>query len=347
MEPARILIPDVDRMSGSSRPLRFFRVALRRGGRDCKDSDVITEPTVLVLGAGASHPYGFDTGTALLERARGYHVEALANSIQPLPAMDARPLWVALANTLDSSIDAMLEHLPQLEASGKNLIARMLLQQERAALGGRHGATRHWYRTLFAALDAPTLDTFRKNRITFVTYNYERSLEYQLVMALQVKFGAPLDECAAVVRDWGVIHLHGQLGCLPELREKGMAVVPYGGTAEGITDADVHSAARAIRIVHQPVPTDQPFVLARDAISASRRVLLLGFGYGRQNVERLDLKSCMKLDARVFMCVYGLTASQQGALIQRHFSPWERYLVMGIESHDVTEYLRHHAEAIT
>lgn len=308
---------------------------------------MITEPTVLVLGAGASHPYGFDTGTALLERARGYHLEALANSIQPLPAMDAPPLLAALAHTLDSSIDAMIEHLPNLEASGKNLIARMLLQQERAALAGRHGATRHWYRTLFAALDAPTLDAFRKNRVTIVTYNYERSLEYALVMALQVKFGAPLDECAAVVRDWGFIHLHGQLGCLSEFPEPGMAVVPYGGTPEGITNADVHSAARAIRIVHQPVPTDPPFVFARDAISASRRVLFLGFGYGKQNVERLDLKACMQPDTRVYMCVCGLTASQQGALIQRHFSPWERYLVMGIESHDVTEYLRHHAEALS
>ena len=74
---------------------------------------MISLSTVFVLGAGASVPYGFDTGRQLLERARLLSEDDIVKLIAPpYPRFGATPLHDALVHTGESSIDAMLESIP-------------------------------------------------------------------------------------------------------------------------------------------------------------------------------------------------------------------------------------------
>ena len=52
----------------------------------------------------------------------------------------------------------------------------------------KYGPKSNWYRTLFGAMNAPTLSEVLSQPVTFVTFNYDRSLEHFLAEALRVKF---------------------------------------------------------------------------------------------------------------------------------------------------------------
>lgn len=304
---------------------------------------MIKTRTVFVLGAGASAPYKFDTGGALLERARAYTVEQIAQFIQPLPAHGAPPLHDALVHTGDLSIDAMLETRGEIQAPGKALIARFLLQQEANARREQHTSHRGWYRTVISAMEAPDPAQAVAQPVRFITFNYERSLEYCLWHAWRVKFSPDKVVDAAAVRSM-FIHVHGQLGSLPELGGIG-AVVHYGGSQDGITDADVLEASRAIKIVHEPLPNDPQFAEARAALAAADRVIFLGFGFAPRNVARLQL-AAMKNGAALFISATGLSHNQQNQLILPWANGWRGHIIGG-ENDDAFGFLRMYPQALT
>ncbi len=139
---------------------------------------VITTSTVLILGAGASASKGFPTGAQLLAEAREAGLAGVVEMIKPVERSHATGLYQAIAGTGDKSLDAMLEHRPDLVEAGKALMARALLNRENTSLTVMRDAGGEWYRDLWAALDANSLDNFQANQLTIVTYNYDRSLEY-------------------------------------------------------------------------------------------------------------------------------------------------------------------------
>jgi hypothetical protein len=148
---------------------------------------MITKRTVFVLGAGASAHYGFPTGGDLLLAAQELTERQLEEHIPSSMQSGISTLYDTLAHTGESSIDAMLETRGDIQVPGKALIARLLLQAE-WNVKPKYGPKYNWYRTLFAAVNAPTLSEVLSQPVTFVTFNYDRSLEHFLAEALRVKF---------------------------------------------------------------------------------------------------------------------------------------------------------------
>jgi hypothetical protein len=255
----------------------------------------------------------------------------------------------ALNGTLEKSLDAMLETRNDITAVGKAYMARVLLSCERKARLSKADLAGAWYRELWSAISADSLEQVSRCPLTIITFNYDRSLEYSLVRALQTRFPAPLDKCAAALSSIGPIHLHGSLGLLPEFAPPGqpfVTSVPYGGDVPDITPRNCEDAARAIRIIHEAQPQDEAFVRARTALSTADRILFLGFGYARQNVERLQLPSCANKNAAMYLCATGFTPEQQGALVRPFFGPWARNLLVGKEDEDIVRFFRRFPEVL-
>ncbi len=305
---------------------------------------MIRTPTVFILGAGASAPHKFDTGETLLRNARMMSLETLTEYIKPLPRSGAPPLHDALINTGDLSIDAMLETRPDIHAPGKALMARMLLNQERTALSNHHVADRDWYGTLFTAMGAPNVEEALAQKVTFITYNYDRSLEYRLAEAWRVKFDPNRAVDPPSLRRM-FIHLHGQLGFLPEIGGEG-ATVSYGGSSEGITETDVLEASRVIKIVSEPHPDEPQFVKAREALSQAQRVIFLGFGFAPRNYERLQLETCLKETAVIYACAKGFSSNGSAMYIRGPLQQRWPNRIIGQERDDAREFLRIWPEAL-
>jgi hypothetical protein len=311
---------------------------------------MITTPTVLVLGAGASAAYGFNTGWELLQQARAFTVDTVAGYIQPISKTVAPALHDALLNTGELSIDAMLESetRPEVVKAGKALMARFLLRSEAHALQRNHAFPREWYRVLFGALSAPTEKEALAQPFTVVTFNYDRSLERCLAQAWRVKYhhDRPVDPDALSAK---FIHVHGQLGALLETGGAGTQL-PYGGGEDGITDADVLEASQGIKVIHEANTDDPKFVAARKALTLAGqqgRVVFLGFAFAQRNFERLQLSEHMPNNgSTVYVSAFGFSENGMRLRIQKPFESVKAGLVVGNPRLDAADFLHEYPQAL-
>src|SRR4051812_27414002 len=177
---------------------------------------MINQPTVLVLGAGASIPYGFPSGAKLVEMICGEAGQRYLNKIAPLgqklriiSQSRIEGFQDALRRSGELSIDAFLEDRPEFIELGKKLIACALIPCEVEA-NLWNDISKSWYHYLFKSMSC-RFEDFSKNKITFVTYNYDRSLEHFLMQRIKNKYPVTAEAAEAAFRQIKIIHLHGTL----------------------------------------------------------------------------------------------------------------------------------------
>jgi hypothetical protein len=246
---------------------------------------VITKPTVIVLGAGASAPYGFPTGAGLRELLCDKNTEPwlqidklISDAIGP-GRFEGFVDEFAASHML--SVDAFLEYAEQFRPVGKLAIAGALIPKE-----DKHNITRvlshggRWYAQLLAEMMCRP-DDWHNNKLTFVTFNYDRSLEYFLTTGLQHTHGLDWPTAANVMNGTPIIHLHGQLAALDHPMNGGRLY----DTA--LSSGSIRRAADGIQIISEADPTTEAFVRARTAIASAERIMFLGFGFGTENLRRI------------------------------------------------------------
>jgi hypothetical protein len=279
---------------------------------------MIKKKTVFVLGAGASMPYGFESGSEMLMRTKMMGPDAIAGAVGILPASPVSANFArAVKAAQNESLDAFLEHRKESDSElyvGKRLIARRLLLQELNSIY-KFDVNGDWIQNLYSRMvyNVKSVNEFQKqNAVTFITYNYDRLLEHRIAYGLQAQFNAPLDQCAGVFDDIKVIHLHGSLGRPFAAGADGTGVVPFGVDAKNNEEFGkqisffLDLASHSIQIVHQASPKTPEFKAAREVLSEGEQVFYLGFGFGQTNVERLDLRH-VKKDAQIYMTRKGMT----------------------------------------
>jgi hypothetical protein len=139
---------------------------------------------------------------------------------------------------------------------------------------------------LYGYLLSDSVEQFAANEISFVTFNYDRSVEHFLSVSLSKTHGKSLEDCARVFDNIPVIHLHGRLGFLPWQNAK------LGRQFDGELDKHAMDVSRReIKVVHEDITDrDSDFSQAKKLLGEAKRIYLLGFGFGSKNVERLGLK---------------------------------------------------------
>jgi len=274
---------------------------------------MFAEKTVLVLGAGASAPYDFPSGEGLV----GHVVDGLKTGsglFECVRQMHERSLWAEFSERLRPcmSVDVFLEKTEneRFLGVGKACIAAALLPKEdKDALFGKPANGRSWYKQLFDFMVEGTqsIDDFKKNTLSVITFNYDRSLEYYLVTALHHLYsGKTMEQCYEKVRAVKIIHIYGKLGDLPWEVHDGTAPaahlsvpIPYGEQALRETPQDtlfaqrpvVTAAAGNIQIISEGIDDTEKLEQARRLLRESSKVFILGFGFHPTNLRRLKLES--------------------------------------------------------
>src|SRR3989344_5268027 len=247
---------------------------------------MITKPTVLVLGAGASNPYGYPTGKQLKKTM----LEELANpssrmvsifSYQAFGERDIQSFRKALLRSGQASIDAFLEHQPRFMEMGKLAITVALAAKENTdgmfIIGD-------WYEHLFRALDARP-DEFSKNKFSIVTFNYDRSIETFLVNSLKYSYDKTEEDAGKILSSIPIIHLHGQIGNLPWQDKQTNR--EYGNIDDNF---QIKQSSAGIRIIHEAdAAKDAAFIASRKLIGDAEQIYFLGFGYHPDNIARLGI----------------------------------------------------------
>jgi hypothetical protein len=152
----------------------------------------------------------------------------------------------------------------------------------------------NWLTYLYGQMIGSSLEEFAKNKVAFVTFNYDRCIEHFLFISLKNSFGKSDEETAAVASKIKVVHLHGRLGHLPW--QEGRTPIAFGDNQIDLRKMQI--VANEIKVVHEDHKLDgrdADFDLAHVMLVSAQRVYLLGFGFGARNVERIKLEALTPL----------------------------------------------------
>ena len=262
---------------------------------------MITKPTVLVLGAGASIPYGYPSGAGLVkdifQNVSNTNWKEIYNDYG-VTDPEMYSLRSELHLSQKPSIDTFLEHRPEFIKAGKVAIALSLLSNENPdVLNDFEIRDKGIYHFLYNSLTTSWKE-FTKNKLTVITFNYDRSLEYFLFSALKHSYNKSDAEIAEAMQSIPIIHVHGSLGPLPWQEPGGIDYYPLfrSGNDPSEMRKRIKVASENLVIISEAQPQSKEFAFASKRIKEAERVYFLGFGYYAVNLERLGLLRAKLID---------------------------------------------------
>jgi hypothetical protein len=254
-----------------------------------------TKRIVLVLGAGASCPYGFPPGSKLIRDVLS--LDTARDSVLARGGFASEECQLfkdALRDADISSVDRFLEsragagHHDFMKV-GKAMMALALSQYESIKLlrpsNDMDNGKGRWYDYLLELLSDQIVPDklFEECYVSIITFNYDRSLEFWIMRALAARYGWALQKTKVVLRRLRLVHVHGTLGGSPTDSDDYREFEPIQG------GGDLDRCIKSIQVVHEVNPNTKAWEDARKLLSEASIVVFLGFGYLRANVERLKL----------------------------------------------------------
>ena len=247
---------------------------------------MLTRPTVLVLGAGASAPFGFKLGADLSHNIVKHLLpgNALFNDLVTHGGVSEEAIARFRKRFLIAgrySIDAFLERKDEQTVwLGKMALAHELITDEDPERVFRF--QENWMREMYVQLNTG-FDDFEKNTLSIITFNYDRSVEHFLFGTLMSE-NENEKECREVIKAIPIIHLHGKLGYLDW--QDGDPTRPY---ETSINPTALKVCVESIKVIHEAEPDDEDFKRAKELLAAADKIAFLGFGYSPTNLTRLDV----------------------------------------------------------
>jgi hypothetical protein len=290
---------------------------------------MIRSPTVLILGAGASVPFGFPSGRKLRDEVCTALYRAPRNDFRSI-LMDCGynsqhiyDFGKDLHLSMQPSVDAFLEKRLEYVEVGKTAMACALIPCERP-----YRLLQDWYEYLFNQM-GDTLEDFRNSQLSVITFNYDRSLEHFLFVALKHSYGLSDEECCEQLKAVSIVHVYGTLGGRLYYEEESR---PYDN--EVTLDA-VKRCASTIRVLHEGTIDDPELAVAHKLLNAAGVICFLGFGYHRVNIERLRFDLLPK-GKDVLGSAHEITPEEQKRI--KRYLPYS--IKMGFNNETALEFLR-------
>lgn len=246
---------------------------------------MIESKTVLVLGAGASHPYGFPLGTKLREDI--LHLQTDWSELSTQTRLVDHPLFnefvAAFRQSRLSSIDAFLGLRSRFSEIGRMAISMLLLNYE---IYSRHRLVsqpqQDWYDYLWNRLADGSWEELSFKNLSIVTFNYDRSLEFFLLSAMRGAYGVTQGEAEQKLESLKIVHAYGDLGSVFSADTR---YIPYG---DPVTSQNVRKAAELLKVIPESRDDGPTFLEARETLTQADAVCFLGFGFDKTNLRRLD-----------------------------------------------------------
>ncbi len=299
---------------------------------------MLTTPTLLVVGAGASADLGFPVGVALRDRISTlldlkFHGAQFEGPDQEFADflgnwcfaanVKHHELWQAatsvsrslpLSASIDSYLDSHLKH-PLRSACGKLAIARAIsVAENNCALvcnNDREAAnfdfrplSSTWYQRLWSILQTGVTPENPQKAFTnlrIITFNYDRNIERFLQLAYAQFLDVPLHVALSHVEELGITHVYGSLGRLEAHPDTSRSYRTAGYTIE------LPAAADEILTYTEQVNSETTEHI-RQLVWDTQRIVFLGFSFGAANMNLLaEAVGGREVQRQVYATTYGLS----------------------------------------
>lgn len=281
---------------------------------------MIKDKTVFILGAGASRPYGYPTGGELREKICKDFTNAHSLFKPGEPYWDARldlagqftkRFFEAGANT---SIDLFLARLNPTDKDKfteivKTAISFFILKAECDSKFDenmeREKREQDWYAPLLSKMISTliTHDIYERiedNAVTFITFNYDRSLEYYIHRCFTSTFpDAPKEYLQKIGSEiLKIHHVYGKIANLPWQSMAGDSLPYRQHNFTGYIDNTIKNI-KTIYEMPESVKKD-----IQESLVEAQQIFFLGFGYAEENLKAMGIPEILKDGSRTTK-IYG------------------------------------------
>jgi hypothetical protein len=260
---------------------------------------MIRTPTVFVLGAGASVPYGFPPGLSLAnEVCSRLKAHPYGENLRELFGADLVEAFAEqFVRSGQYSLDAFVEGRPEFQQIARVAVVQELMPREIDASLMPTSDQDDWYRYLFSKIIPAATGAFT-NQLQVITFNFDRSFERRLFIALKARYDVADSIATELALRIPVLHVHGDLGAPAWLHkiDDNLAAVAGESALARHYQPDVYAAAELrgiserISLISDSIPTKR-IQIAREWLNAAQVICFLGFGYHPINLERLAVGS--------------------------------------------------------
>ena len=286
---------------------------------------MIDIPTLFILGAGASKPYGYPTGSELRRDIISNFYRALFEIIKSDPSLEpdeksdllrkAQDFVINFSKSSIESIDKFLALNPRFSFIGKIAITLSVLSCEQRSNFREEmipsNNSEDWYTLLFNRMISPfssptDIRKFPENKIAFITFNYDRSFDYFLFDSFFNAFSEHgdifLDLNWKKYLPFPIIHVYGQVDKIEWL----------GGSEyknpNTLKFKNLLKLSNGIRVVNERISEDLENI--KKLILEYKRIFFLGFGYANENLNVLDLPKAINDDWDIYGTAKGMTKKE-------------------------------------
>lgn len=258
---------------------------------------MIEKKTLLIIGAGGSNSYGFPTGRGLIEIIRENLVNL--NKTNELCEAGIKINELKTIQSIVQSVDANYTIDRIIELHTKNnllgeirfsetcraLIAQALIPFENES---ELNNINNWYETVFHAMSFEvSCENFCKNKIHFLTFNYDRSFEHKLFLNLMKKYKIDNHDAAKIMESFTVNHLYFRLGYLNwENNIYGKAKRNY---SPNYSNSELGIAAAQFITISEQKENNNFNEAQEKVLKEAEKIYFLGFGFDKTNFERLNI----------------------------------------------------------
>lgn len=271
---------------------------------------MIEAKTLLIVGAGASVPYGYPTGYTLREELCDPHkLVNLKNKVDStgielfcshFEASQLNSIDAFLAKRGDDQIGKPPGERVGAHCSfgtyadcGKLAIAHQLIERENIKSLIRPTED-HWLQYLWNLMgDVPKAE-FQNNQLKIVSFNYDRVVEQYFQTVLENSYGIDYKEASELRKAIEIIHVYGNL--------QDLDVRAYG--EKSVNLADVAACIRVIPEAREA--NDVEFEKAKELIAWADKICFIGFGFDSTNVRRLGFPNHDLADKKMDSTRYGM-----------------------------------------
>jgi hypothetical protein len=261
---------------------------------------------VLIFGAGTNFENGFYLGSQLINHIAGDFVKDIKKILSTSGPQTNRDKLIGDSSKLRSVINANvhdnIDHLlalhEELEEIGKLGIAYQIIKGERVSKDSKNVILyEKIFHELVSSIKIPKdIQTVFDNKLTIITFNYDRSLEYYIKNSIE-HFVSPsirkFEYNEIFQNIIKVLHVYGSLGTL---NENGNDFLPYGSE---LIFQNIKKASESIDVIYGSKQNKHRSEI-QSAINNADLLFFLGFGYDINNLQQLNLPNALKEGCKAY-----------------------------------------------
>lgn len=287
---------------------------------------MIEKNTVLILGAGASVPYGYPTMEGLrndiISNFENYYSRwFIPRDIDHLEKQEMLSYPEKFVQRFDRANLIIDEFLAQPENRelldvGKLAIVCSIVKYEKESKFRQksYDPDSDWYTTLYRLLfrNLPSQEKYKvsKHALSIITFNYDRSLEYSLFDSFTNAIPINPTKIAYELNKMDINHVYGKIISLPWQNSN-----QYNDYRKIENDLQLKRCKNNIDVMFES-RLDHPRVKkAQKVISESKRIFFLGFGFDDFNLKVLGFPEIISPTHDIYCTTYKLNARRKEEIV--------------------------------